>query len=141
MKKWTYFTLREMIHSDTAERNNLKNLPDGAALNNLDTLVRKVLDPLREYYGEPIKVTSGYRSRKLNQLVKGVKNSQHCIGQAADLQPLKIYDWDKFLKSVVEWCKENEFDQCIIEKNGTTRWVHISYREGSNRRKIFRMVI
>jgi uncharacterized protein YcbK (DUF882 family) len=81
-----YFTIDELIASNVAKNNNINNIPNQQEKNNLIALVDNILDPLREAYGKPIIVTSGYRCEKLNNLVKGSKTSQHRLGQAADIR-------------------------------------------------------
>ena len=80
-----YFTLKELTKSSTAEAKKLDNTPDETAIKNLNTLVDNVLDPLRELYGKPIIVTSGYRSPEVNRSVNGATSSQHALGEAADI--------------------------------------------------------
>ena len=135
---WKYFTLKEMTRSSTAEKFNIDNTPSTYIVENLDRLVTNVLDPLRYSWGKPIRVTSGYRCFLLNQMVGGVKNSQHLSGKAADIQPLNYKDIDKFIDFVKDWCLHNDFDQCIVEKSNPGKWIHISYNDPSlNRRKFF----
>ena len=81
-----YFTLRELTRSDTAARKDIDNTPTPTAEQHLRSLVEHVLDPLREAYGKPIYVNSGYRSPALNSAVGGARNSQHMKGQAADIR-------------------------------------------------------
>lgn len=80
-----YFTIKELSHSDTAVARGIDNTPTGEAVHNLTELVENVLDPLREKYGKPIRVSSGYRSAVLNRSVNGATSSQHRLGQAADI--------------------------------------------------------
>ena len=131
--KWKYFTFDELIHSDTADRLCIDNTPTGDAIDNLDRLVTRVLDKLRDGWGRPIIVTSGYRCKELNAAVGGARNSQHLKGQAADIVS---DDFEAFRRFVRRWCKDNEFDQCIFEHGGGREWIHISYVEGRNRRQI-----
>lgn len=133
---WKYFKLEEFVRSETASKFNIDNTPDKYAISNLDKLVKNVLDPMRESFGGPIKVTSGYRSYLLNKMVGGVKTSQHMSGKAADIVPIGK-TFNDFLKFIEEWLKDKEFDQCIIEKSGDKRWIHISYNEGHNRKNKF----
>ena len=130
---WKYFTLDELIHSDTADRLCIDNTPTGDAIDNLDRLVTNVLDNLRDGWGRPIIVTSGYRCKELNAAVGGACNSQHLKGQAADIIS---DDFEAFRRFVRRWCKDNEFDQCIFEHSSDSEWIHISYVEGRNRRQI-----
>ena len=80
-----YFTISELLKSDTATKHGIWNGATKEAEENLRSLVENVLDPLREAYGKPIRVTSGYRCPKLNRLVGGSPNSQHMRGEAADI--------------------------------------------------------
>lgn len=130
-----YFTIAEMIASTTASAKGISNVPLPEHKANLTTLINKVLDPLREAYGKPIIVTSGYRSPLLNKAVGGVATSQHCKGQAADIVPRNKKDmkrlWDLALQLP-------DFDQLINEKpdkKGVPSWLHISYNE-NNRKQI-----
>jgi hypothetical protein len=134
--KWEYFKLDEFTKSQTAEKFNIDNTPNEYVVNNLNKLVTNILDPLRKTLGSPIKITSGYRSYLLNKMVGGVKNSQHMSGKAADIQPVGK-TFDEFTKFIKDWLKDKDFDQCIIESSGKSRWIHISYDEGHNRKKIF----
>ena len=80
-----YFTIKELSHSDTALAKGIDNFPTAEAISNLTKLVDNVLDPLREKYGKPIRVSSGYRSAILNRSVNGATSSQHRLGEAADI--------------------------------------------------------
>ena len=137
-KGWKHFTPDELIHSDTADRLRIDNTPTGDAVDNLDRLVIRVLDRLRDGWGRPIIVTSGYRCKELNTAVGGARNSQHLKGQAADIVS---DDFDEFRRFVRRWCKDNEFDQCIFEHSGCKEWVHISYVEGRNRRQVINLSV
>lgn len=124
------FTLSELIHSDTAKKYGINNMPyDTEILDNLLLLILNVLQPLRNYVGKPIIITSGYRSRAVNAKVGGVVNSQHLTGQAADfiIQGLTI-------PQTIELVKRSGivFDQLINEKT----WVHISFNKKNNRKQI-----
>lgn len=130
---WKYFTLDELIHSDTADRLGIDNSPTSEAIQCIDDLVTNVLDKLRDEWGRPIIVTSGYRCKELNAAVGGARNSQHLKGQAVDIVS---DDFEAFRRFVRRWCKDNEFDQCIFEHRGCKEWVHISYTEGRNRRQL-----
>ena len=130
---WKYFTLDELIHSDTADRLGIDNTPASEAIQCIDGLVTNVLDKLRDEWGRPIIVTSGYRCKELNAAVGGARNSQHLKGQAADIVS---DDFEAFRRFVRRWCKDNEFDQCIFEHSSDSEWIHISYVEGRNRRQV-----
>ena len=130
--EWMYFTLDELIHSDTADRLCIDNTPTSDAIQCIDGLVTNVLDNLRDGWGRPIIVTSGYRCKELNAAVGGTRNSQHLKGQAADIVS---DDFEAFRRFVRRWCKDNNFDQCIFEHSSDSEWIHISYVEGRNRRQ------
>lgn len=120
-----YFTIKELISSSTATQHNINNTPTKEIEENLKALVDNILDPLREAYGKPIIVTSGYRCEQLNTLLKGSKTSQHRFGQAADIKTvLDTPTENKKLFDLVQ--KLNlPFDQLIDEYN--FNWVHVSY--------------
>ena len=89
-----YFTISELLHSDTAIKRELWNGANLEVEENLRSLVEQVLDPLREAYGKPIRVTSGYRCPQLNRLVGGSPNSQHMRGEAAEIEAYSPYTRD-----------------------------------------------
>ena len=98
---------------------------------NMNTLVSKVLDPLREKAGA-IRINSGYRSPEHNKRVGGSPTSQHCKGEAADIFPLEK-DIDDVFALII---REFKYDQVILEKNSRgSRWIHISYKIEGNRQK------
>lgn len=129
MSKHRYFELDEFIRSSTAKKKGIENLPTFEAVDNLNELIEKILDPLRAAYGMPIRVSSGYRCEALNRAVGGVPSSVHMKGLAADLQVGGSFQ--KFVEFTVAWLKSTgtRFDQCIIEsdKKGN-RWLHIGLR-------------
>lgn len=139
-KNMEYFTIHELLQSNTAKIRGINNIPDSSDIyDNLQALIENVLDPLRKAYGKPIFVSSGYRCPALNKLVGGSKTSQHVLGQAADIH-VKNTLGNKQLYNLVLKLKL-PFDQMILEK-GTIynpQWVHISYkRNGGNRgQKLF----
>lgn len=128
-----YFSIAELTKSDTANKLKINNNPTKEIENNLNQLVDNILDPLRESYGEPIIVSSGYRCSQLNKAVGGASTSQHTKGQAADIHTKsntkednkKLFDLIKSLKL--------PFDQLIDEYG--YKWVHVSY-SSRNRRQI-----
>lgn len=134
-----YFTVAEMLKSQTAEKNQINNTPSVEVEQNIEELLG-VLDGLREFYGKPIKITSGYRCTELNKLVGGSPTSAHVIGYAADLQPIGD-TFENFKASVLKWLKKSrvKFDQCIIERNKSTQWVHFGLfnRKGQQRGQQF----
>ena len=135
MKLGKYFSLEEMIKSQTAIRRGIDNIPSDDELESLFELVKNVLDPIREHFGLPVTVNSGYRGKKLNKAIKGSKNSQHCKGQAADIEIIGISNYD-----LACWIRDNmEFDQLILEfhnrKVPDSGWVHVSWVSPKKNRK------
>tara|TARA_R100000900_G_scaffold52008_1_gene41571 strand:+ start:1227 stop:1694 length:468 start_codon:yes stop_codon:yes gene_type:complete len=128
------FTLQEFTKSVSAIRNNIENSPNAEHIRNIQLLVKYVLQPLRDGLKKPIRITSGYRSEVLNKAIKGSKKSQHCKGQAADIQ----FKVDGIMDNKAIWDKVIEldlpFDQMINEFNYS--WIHISYNEEHNRRAL-----
>jgi zinc D-Ala-D-Ala carboxypeptidase len=122
-----HFTLEELTHSETAERKGLDNTPNETVIANLKVLCEQVLQPVREHYGKSVKVNSGYRSPEVNASVGGSKTSDHCKGQAADIEITGIANGD-LAKYIVENFK---FTQVILEfyTQGIpdSGWVHVSY--------------
>lgn len=129
-----YFTIKELSHSDTALIRGIDNYPTAEAISNLTKLVNNVLDPLREKYGKPIYVSSGYRSPTLNRSVNGAKSSQHRLGEAADITTGNKEGNKKLFETIK---KELPFDQLIDERNFS--WVHVSFREGRNRKQVLKL--
>ena len=127
-----YFSISEMLKSNTAIKQRLWNGAPKEAEENLRALVDEVLDPLREAYGRPIRVNSGYRCPRLNTLVGGTPNSQHMRGEAADIQPVVGNEAD--LPELARILIENgKFDQLIIYPT----FIHVSYRKlGWNRKQV-----
>ena len=122
-----HFSLREMCASGTAIRLGIRNEPSEQVVNSLQQLCEHVLEPLRQRFGV-IRITSGYRCDKLNRAVGGVKNSQHRLGEAADIHISDIEVGRKMFRYI----KENlEFDQLLFERireNGVC-WLHVSYKK------------
>lgn len=138
MQKPVYFTLEEFLTSSTARQRSIENMPSWEVIEHLNELAL-FLDGLRKAWGGGINVSSGFRNDALNSAVGGVYNSVHRIGYAADLQPAngKMKEFKKF---VVEWLKDKQFDEAIIERNKKgVEWVHIQLfsPKGFQRRKIF----
>ena len=140
MKLSENFTLEELIRSNTAERMGIDNVPkDEKVVENLRSLCLEVLQPLRDYVGAPVHINSGYRCPELNMVVGGVKNSQHCRGEAADIRivsPKQGREW-------AAWIEDNcRFDQMLLErnKNGAV-WLHVSCkRDASKNRQSFKIL-
>lgn len=128
-----YFTIEELTKSTTAAQKGIINKPNQEEINNLKALVENILDPLREAYGKPIIVNSGFRCEKLNNLVGGSRTSQHRTGHAADIKSVSDNkSGNKELFDLIQKLKL-PFDQLIDEYNYD--WVHVSYSP-RNRRQI-----
>ena len=127
------FTLSEITRSNTAARLNIKNAPNKEHLKNMQVLVRDLIQPMRDALG-PIRISSGYRSPALNRAIGGSSKSQHCKGQALDLQFWK--NGEMCNKEIYDWViKEDiEFDQMINEFDYA--WIHISLRPDNKNRKM-----
>ena len=122
-----YFSIEELTASATALREGIDNRPSKCAYHLLHVLVDQLLDPIREAWGEPIVVSSGYRCKELNELVGGAKHSHHLIGCAADLICGNRADHRKLFRLIQRMHGEGriKFTQLIWEGDG--RWIHISY--------------
>ena len=127
-----HFTISELLKSDTALKHKLWNGAPKEAEENLRALVDEVLDPLREAYGKPVRVNSGYRCPLLNRLVGGSPNSQHMRGEAADIQPVDGNEAD--LEVLAQFLiASGKFDQLILYPT----FIHVSWKRlGWNRKHI-----
>jgi len=129
MKLSTHLDLSEVIRSDSAKRNGISNMPTGEHIANFMLLAEKIFEPIREHFGVPIHISSGYRSKELNAKIGGSATSQHCKGQAVDI------DMDGSTNGVTNadvfnYIKDNlPFDQLIWEfgNEDNPDWVHVSY--------------
>jgi len=127
-----YFTIKELSKTNTGLPNN----PTPEAIANLQNLVAKILDPLRERYGRPIIVNSGYRSPEVNKAIGGVATSQHMKGEAADITAGSPAENRRLFEMIGNG--GFEFDQLIDEKN--YRWLHVSLkRTGVNRMQVLHL--
>ena len=132
------FTLEEFERSDTAKRLGIDNHVPLFAIARLRILCEKVLQPVRDHFGVPIIITSGYRCPDLNDAVKGATSSQHMKGEAADFKirakNIKLYD-------IYLWMVDNlSFDQLIweVRDGGRRKWIHVGYKnEKANRQQVF----
>ena len=128
MKLTDNFTLEELIKSSTATKLNIDNNPTEEITSNLLELSTKILQPIRNVYGKPIVISSGYRCTKLNKAVGGVSTSQHCKGEAADIRTISDSIADNkglfdLIKKMIN-NKQIEVGQLIDEYN--YNWIHIS---------------
>ena len=127
MNLTTNFTLQELTKSETALRKNMPNVPTEDDIANMKLLAEKVLQPLRDHYGVGIKVNSGYRSPDVNAAVGGSRTSDHCKGQAADIEIPGIAN-----AVVAQYIKDSlQYTQLILEFYTPgipdSGWVHVSY--------------
>ncbi len=130
-----YFSIKELCASTTASARGIDNTPNSEQEANLTTLINKLLDPIREKWGAPITVNSGFRSLALNTAVGGAASSQHMRGQAADLNAGSKDKNEQLYNLILSM--DIEFDQ-LIDESGFT-WLHISYSEGNNRNMAFKL--
>ena len=130
---------KEGVYSITAMRRGIDNTPELEELNNMKLLAEKIFEPLREWVKGPIRVNSFYRSPKLNKAIGGSTTSQHCKGQAMDIDDTSCH---KTNAEMYAWIKENlDFDQMIWEfgDDDNPAWVHVSYvSDVSNRNRCLR---
>ena len=130
------FTLSEMTKSETALRHDMDNTPGEKEIGNLKLLCEKVLQPIRDHYGKGVKVNSGFRHPDVNAKVGGSKTSDHCRGQAADIEIPGVANAD-----LATWIKDNlQFRQLILEfyTPGVpdSGWVHVSYVAEDNKKEV-----
>ena len=127
------FVLSEITRSNTARRLGISNEPTKEHLENMQRLILNIIQPMRNDLG-PIRITSGYRSPSLNRAIGGSSKSQHCKGQALDLQFWK--DGQMCNKEIYDWILSSEldFDQMINEFDFA--WIHLSLKEKDNRKHI-----
>jgi len=122
------FTLSELTKSQTAVRKGINNEPSTADINNLIHLAETILQPVREHFGKPVMISSGYRSPALCEAIGSSTKSQHARGEAADFE---IHSVDN--KELAAWIKKNcEFDQLILEYydgiDPNSGWIHCSVK-------------
>lgn len=137
MKLSRNFSLSELTKSQTALRMGIDNNPTPEGLYNLHLLCDNILQPLREHYGRPVTISSGYRSEDLCVAIGSSRKSQHAKGQAADFEVMGVDN-----KEVAEWIRDVlDFDQLILEfyEDGepNSGWIHCSYAE-DNRGSVLR---
>ncbi len=136
MKISDHITYAEAIHSNTAKRKGIDNTPSEAQVTAMKLLAEKVFEPLRKWVGGPIKVNSYFRSEALNESIGGASSSQHCKGQAIDIDD--VYG-RKTNADMYHWIQQNlDYDQMIWEfgTDMQPNWIHVSYvSEEKNRNK------
>ena len=128
--------LSEVTRSETAKRRGISNMPTPEHIENFKLLAEKVFQPIRDHFGVPIRISSGYRSKELNTAIGGSLSSQHCQGEAIDIDmdgtEIKNVEIFNFIKDNLE------FDQLIWEFGTDTNpdWVHVSYESTGKQRKM-----
>lgn len=133
-------SLKEAIKSNTATNLGIKNIPEDWEIRNLMAVADNIFQPVRDHFGVPIGITSGYRSKELNKAIGGSKYSQHMIGEALDIDA-DVYG-GVTNSEIFNYIKDNlVWDQMIWEFGNDEEpdWVHVSYKEnGLNRKQIKR---
>lgn len=138
MKISKHLSLAEVIRSETAKRAGISNMPTEEHLENFEVLAKEVFEPIREHFNVPIHISSGYRSKELNKLVKGSKTSDHCYGKAIDID-MQGSTSNATNNDIFHYIKDNlKFKQLIAEYpvNGKLSWVHVSYDENNIKNQI-----
>jgi uncharacterized protein YcbK (DUF882 family) len=126
-----HISFKEATYSNTALDKGISNKPNEEQLSNMKRVAELVFEPLRSWYGKPIKINSFFRSEKLNVAVGGAKNSDHKFGRAIDISAGSQVE----NKKLFDWLKANvEYDQLINEYD--YRWVHVSYNINKNRKQV-----
>ena len=131
-----HISYKEGVYSTTALRRNIENKPNEEQLANMKFIGEKIFEPLREYVGGPIKINSFFRGADLNKAIGGSARSQHCKGQAMDIDDTFGY---KTNAQMYEFIKEHlDFDQMIWEfgDDNNPNWVHVSYVSPDKNRKV-----
>ena len=127
MKLSENFSLDEVIRSATATKLGIDNIPEQEHLDNLQVVIDEIAQPLRDHFGKPVRINSGYRSPALNDAIGGSKKSQHSKGEALDLEIDGVSNME-----VAGWITENcDYDQVILEfynpaEGPNSGWVHAS---------------
>jgi hypothetical protein len=129
------FTLNELTKSQEASRLGITNIPNEEQILNLKILCEKILQPIRDFYGMPVSVSSGFRSPELCKAIGSSSTSQHTRGEAADFEIFSIAN-----KALAEFIVAKlDYDQCILEfwneNEPNSGWVHCSYSSKYNRRQ------
>ena len=131
-----HISYKEGVYSTTALRRNIENKPNEEQLANMKLIGEKIFEPLREYVGGPIKINSFFRGADLNKAIGGSARSQHCKGQAMDIDDTFGY---KTNAQMYKFIKEHlDFDQMIWEfgDDNNPNWVHVSYVSPDKNRKV-----
>ncbi len=137
MKLSEHLDLSEVTRSESAKRKGISNMPTEAHIANFKLLAEKIFEPIRNHFRCPIIISSGYRSKELNAAIGGSLTSQHCQGEAIDIDmdgtPNGVTN-----RMVFDYIKDNlDFDQLIYEFGDSNNpdWVHVSYESTGKQRK------
>jgi hypothetical protein len=140
MKLSKHLDLSEVTRSESAKRNQISNMPTPEHIENFKLLAEKIFEPIREHFKVPIHISSGYRSKELNAKIGGSATSQHCKGEAIDIDmdgsPNGVTN-----KMVFDYIKNNlPFDQLIYEFGDSNNpdWVHVSYSRNAKRGQVLK---
>jgi hypothetical protein len=135
MQLSTNLSLAEVTRSETAKRRGISNMPTAEHIENFKKLAANIFQPIREHFGKPIIISSGYRSAELNKAIGGSLSSQHCSGEAIDID---MDGTDITNAQIFNYIKDNlNFDQMIWEFGTDTNpdWVHVSFASNRSQRK------
>jgi zinc D-Ala-D-Ala carboxypeptidase len=135
MQLSTNLSLAEVTRSETAKRRGISNMPTAEHIENFKKLAVNIFQPIREHFGKPIIISSGYRSAELNKAIGGSLSSQHSSGEAIDID---MDGTDITNAQIFNYIKENlNFDQMIWEFGTDTNpdWVHVSFAANRSQRK------
>lgn len=139
-----HFTLAEMTKSQAAIRHGIANEADDLVTARLKRWCENIGEPLRAHFGRPITVNSGYRSRELNTLINGSPTSQHCLGEAVDLEIAGVSNLD-IAKFIASGGLAAGFDQLILEAHTpglpSSGWVHVSWSARRLRKQVLTMQV
>ena len=140
MKLSKNLNLAEVTRSETAKRRKIDNAPTDEHIENLKILAANIFQPMRDHFGKAIYISSGYRSEALNKAIKGSKTSQHCKGEALDIDNDNANN-GVTNRDIFEFIRDNlKFDQLINEfpVKGNPSWVHVSYSKTQQRNQILK---
>lgn len=135
-----HVSLKEATRSNTAKRLGIENMPDSETLITMQITAEHIFEPLRNKFNEPIYISSFYRSPELNKAIGGSTSSQHCKGEAIDIDDVyskaSNADFFNYIKDKLE------FDQLIWEfgDDENPAWVHVSYNLGKNRMRVLKAI-
>ena len=128
-------SLAEVTRSETAKRKGISNMPTPEHIENFKKLATNIFQPIREHFDKPILISSGYRSAELNKAIGGSLSSQHCSGEAIDID---MDGTDITNKQIFDYIKDKlNFDQLIWEFGTSSNpdWVHVSFAANRSQRK------